>query len=76
MYNFFKASLFLKIQIYKSNFQNTRDTRDMARHVRWGGHQIHHVFSEQEDIEDGDNHRGVSLLGPGDSITRNTKLHR
>ena len=26
MYNFFKASLFLKIKIYLSNFQNTRDT--------------------------------------------------
>ena len=49
----------------------------MSRHVRWGGQQIHHVTSvDQVDLGDGEIQRGASLLGPGDCLSKNTKLHR
>ena len=49
----------------------------MSRHVRWGGQQVHHVASvDQVDLGDGEVQRGVSLLGPGDCLSKNTKLHR
>ena len=49
----------------------------MSRHVRWGGQQIHHVASaDQAELGDDGIQRGVSLLGPGDCLSKNTKLHR
>ena len=49
----------------------------MSRHVRWGGQQVHHVASlDQVDLGDGEVQRGLSLLGPGDCLSKNTKLHR